>query len=124
MENRPYHYHYGFAATRHSNETPVNIIETERAYILYLYAPSLAKENIIVATKNDILSIRYQGEKDTLNRRYTRREYRPEEIERSFDLKGKIDVDSIKASYAEGILTIELPKTDTAIRQLQEVSVR
>jgi HSP20 family protein len=105
------------------NAPPVNITETENEYIISLYAPSLAKENIVLGIKDDILSVRYTGAKEEAPNRYIRKEYRVEEIERTFDLRGKVDVDRIRSSYAEGILKIELPKTDAAKRASRELPV-
>jgi len=105
------------------NTAPVNITETEDAYTILLYAPALQKEQIAVTTQRDILTIRYKGERNTAAT-YTRREYRTEEINRSFDLKGKVAIDSIRASYTDGILKIELPKTDAAKRTEQDVAIQ
>ncbi len=104
------------------HSTPVNITETENEYELNLYAPALQKDAISITTQNDILSIRYKGEK-VPDGSYTRREYRTEEINRSFDLKGKVAIDRISATYAEGILKIVMPKTDSAKQPLHEVSL-
>ena len=107
----------------HQNAPPVNITETENEYIISLYAPSLVKENIVLGVKNDILSVRYTGEKETPSDQYIRKEYRVEEIERSFDLRGKVDTARIKASYSEGVLKIELPKTDAARSTSRELTI-
>lgn len=107
-----------------SNTTPVNITETDAAYIISLYAPSLDKQAISVTTQRDVLSIRYNGKALDENTRFTRREYRVEEIDRSFDLKGRVQTDAIKASYADGVLKVELPKTDAAKGPELEVPVR
>lgn len=124
MENRQYECGPGgWRGQRFFNTPPVNITETKNEYILNLYAPSLTKENITVTTQNDILTIRYKPEENSSSKSFTRREYCTDEIERSFDLKGKVDTDGIKAAYAEGILKIELPKTDSAKKPAQEVSV-
>jgi HSP20 family protein len=101
---------------------PVNITETESAYIINLYAPALQKEALSITTQNDLLTIRYKGEKEPATN-YTRREYRTEEINRTFDLKGKVVIDRIKAAYTEGVLRIELPKTDAAKRSAQDVPI-
>lgn len=125
MENRSYRCGpWGWREQRAFNTPPVNITETENEYIVNLYAPSLAKENINITTQNDILSIRYKGEKENPFYRFTRREYRKEEIDRSFDLKGKVNVDSIRASYADGVLKIELPKTDAVKKPSQKVPIQ
>ena len=91
-------------------QPPANIQETDREYILNLYAPSLKKEAISITTKGDVLSIKYNGDSEE-SERFTRKEFHTNAIYRSFDLKGKVNVDDIHASYSEGILKIILPKT-------------
>jgi HSP20 family protein len=105
------------------NAPPVNITETENEYIINLYAPSLTKENIVLGVKDDILSVRYTGAKEEASNRYIRKEYRVEEIERTFDLRGKVEVDQIRSSYSEGVLKIILPKTEAAKRASRELTV-
>ena len=124
MENRQYGCGpWGWRGRRHFDTPPVNISETEHEYTISLYAPSLIKENISITTQNDILSIRYNEEKNPDSQSYTRREYRTEKIERSFDLKGKVDVDQIRATYTDGVLKISLPKTTEAKRPSQKVNI-
>lgn len=119
-------YEYGGAGNwrgqNFSNQAPVNISETDDSYTIKLFAPGLNKQNINVRTQNDILSIRYKGEMASESG-FTRREYRIEEIDRSFDLKGKVVVEAITATYAEGVLTVELPKNEAAKRPSQQVGI-
>jgi HSP20 family protein len=106
----------------HSFVPPVNIEETESGYTLFVYAPSLNKENIVVVTENDVLSIRYAPPESKESARFTRHEYSGS-FERSFDLKGKVDINSIEASYKEGVLKIILPKTAAARQPATDVPV-
>ena len=103
--------------------SPVNITDSGEAYTISLYAPRLNKEQFILTTQQDILSVRYdegsQGDKS----HYTRKEYRPGDIDRSFDLKGKVEIERISATYIDGVLSIHLPKTEAARKQAQKVSV-
>lgn len=115
------HRNYYCSAPFGRSAAPVNISETDDAYILQLFAPGLDKETISVTTQHDLLTIRHKAEK-IADRRYTRREYEPD-IYRSFDLKGKIAIDQIRARYHDGILTINLPKTDAARRPEEPVPV-
>ncbi|HEY4155838.1 MAG TPA: Hsp20/alpha crystallin family protein [Puia sp.] len=101
----------------------MNIEETENEFIINLFAPALKKENISIFTQNDILSVRYKAEEGDSSLRFTRKEYRREEISRSFELKGKVDIEKIRASYTEGVLKIELPKTEAAKRPMQDIPV-
>ena len=103
-------------------QPPVNIKETEREYILHLFAPSLKKEAIDLTTKGDVLSIKYENKEEPEN--FTRREFYTNAIHRSFDLKGKVAIDAIRASYEEGILKIVLPKTEAVQRAAQNVEIK
>lgn len=118
------YYRCGHGGWRHPGlykTAPVNIEETEAGYTLYLYAPAIAKENISITTQNDVLSIQCKPGNENAGTHFTRREYRPGEIQRVFELKGKVDTDKIRAAYAEGILTIELPKTEAARKPSRDV---
>ena len=103
--------------------TPVNITDSGDAYTINLYAPRLNKELFELTTQQDILTVKYKEENQADKAYYTRKEYRPEEIARSFDLKGKVEIDGIKASYSEGVLIIHLPKTEAAKKKAQSVNV-
>jgi len=103
--------------------SPVNIIDSEDAYTIHLYAPRLNKDQFELTTQQDILTVKYKDDARDDKAYYTRKEYRPEEIARSFDLKGKVEIDSIKATYAEGVLIIQLPKTEAARKRAQSVNV-
>jgi HSP20 family protein len=112
----------GMWKDRQMQLSPVNITDSGDAYIINLYAPRLKKEQFSITTQQDILSVKYT--ENTQDRtHYTRNEYRPGEIDRSFDLKGKVLIDEISAAYTEGVLTIHLPKTDAAKKQAQKVDI-
>jgi len=82
----------------------------------------LKKEAISITTRGDVLSIQYEDPAKEAEQ-FTRREFHLHRIDRSFDLKGKVNIDAIEASYAEGILKIILPKTTAAQRPVQSVNV-
>jgi HSP20 family protein len=104
-------------------QAPVNVSESDSTYTITLFAPALDKEKIVLTTRNDLLTIRYAGNRDRDDQHFTRREYRTENIDRSFDLKGKVDTENISASYAEGVLTINLPKTAAARKPAQDIPI-
>ena len=89
---------------------PINIQEKENAFLLEVFAPGVAKENFSVSVKGDVLYVRFKGEGDASKGKFTRREYNPLELNRSFRLNDKVDVEKIQVSYREGILTVELPR--------------
>ena len=103
--------------------SPVDIIDSGDAYAIHLFAPRLNKDQFELTTQQDILTVKYKKGSQEDKVHYTRKEYRPDEIARSFDLKGKVEIDNIKASYSEGVLTIHLPKTEAAKKKAQSVNV-
>ena len=103
--------------------SPVNIIDSGDAYTIHLYAPLLKKDQFELTTQQDILTVKYKENAQADKAYYTRKEYRPEEIARSFDLKGKVEIDGVKATYSDGVLVIHLPKTETAKKRAQSVNV-
>ena len=103
--------------------SPVDIIDSGDAYTIHLYAPRLNKDQFELTTQQDVLTVKYNKGSQEEKIHYTRKEYRPDEISRSFDLKGKVEIDGIKASYSEGVLIIHLPKTEAAKKKAQSVNV-
>lgn len=95
------------------SRVPVDIIETEDAYNVHLYAPALKKESFVITTREDVLSVSYREEEAREHGAFIRREYRPV-VDRSFDLKGKVVANEITAQYEDGVLKLVLPKSSAA----------
>ncbi|PRY21570.1 heat shock protein Hsp20 [Spirosoma oryzae] len=102
--------------SRYHNSLPsvpaVNVKETEHAFELALAAPGLKKEDLNVRVLKNQLTISYKSENktDETTEKFTRQEFSTSQFERSFRLPKNVDAEQIKASYTDGILTVELPK--------------
>lgn len=102
--------------SRYYNSLPsvpaVNVKETEHAFELALAAPGLKKEDLNVRVLKNQLTISYKSENktDETTEKFTRQEFSTSQFERSFRLPKNVDAEQIKASYTDGILTVELPK--------------
>lgn len=104
---------------------PVNIEETADAFVLSLYAAGLDKNGIGIGVRGDVLTIRYQpAQADEDSRRFTRRELPQTGFTREFALNGKVEVDGIAASYSDGVLTVRLPKTPSAMQPEHSIPVQ
>lgn len=103
---------------RYQNTSPnvpaVNVKETETEFILELAAPGLKKEALKINVENNTLTIAYQPEEknDETTEKFTRQEFAFSSFERNFRLPKNVNADAIKATYTDGILTVELPKAD------------
>lgn len=90
-----------------------DIKEFDSYYEVKADLPGIKKEDIKVTYANDTLTIRAKHtanneEKDD-DGHYLRRERTSSTYERSFAMKD-IDEENIKASFENGVLTLELPK--------------
>lgn len=86
----------------------VNIIRDENAYTLQMAIPGISKEDVSISIDNDQLIISGSVKDTDKETKFTRREFNYGSFKRSFTLSEDIDVDSIKASHENGILSITL----------------
>jgi HSP20 family protein len=108
---------------------PVNIIETERNYLLEVIAPGFEKADFKINLDQNILSI--SAEKNNAitkdvdsNEKQIRKEYAYRSFKRSFTLDEKIDATSIDASYINGVLTLNLPKKELVKEAAKEIVIK
>lgn len=91
----------------------VDLKETEDAYLVEAELPGVNKDSINIEFKNNYLTISAKREEKTEEKteNYVRKERKYGELKRSFYVDN-VDEDKIKASFVEGILKVQLPKTE------------
>ena len=108
----------GIPSIDHSIKTlpPVNLIETKESYTIELSAPGFDKDDFKIELDNFNLSVSLEKD-DNLNdtNHYNKREFNYSSFKRSFKLAKYSEIKKIDASYVNGILTIQIPKTKEAI---------
>jgi len=95
------------------NQKPaVNVAEEDTAFRLEVAIPGLRKEDIDLKIEDETLIISASKEEkaEESKENYTRREFNFNNFERRFELNESIDIENIKADFADGILSIVLPK--------------
>ena len=119
------HHHHGRHFGAAFTQFPVNVRELDDRYELDLFAPQLSREDfqLELVGRTLTISISTSKEEEVELGQWIRREYRPRGLERSFSLNEKIDLDSIKAAYAEGVLKVTLPKHADQVTMRREVDV-
>jgi HSP20 family protein len=90
----------------------VNIKENEKHYSIELAAPGLNKEDFNINIEKNVLKISSEKENknESENENYTRKEFSYSSFSRAFSIPESVDVEKIKASHKNGVLSIELPK--------------
>lgn len=94
----------------------VDIEETDDEYLIKAEIPGIEKKDVKVTLENNILTICGERREETESKKknYLRRESAYGSFCRSFNLPHAIDAKKIKASFKDGILNINVPKTEEA----------
>jgi len=90
-----------------------DIYENDDNIVIKAEFPGIDKKDITVDLKNRVLTLKGERSSDdeTTEDNYYRRERRYGRFERAFTLPTEVDPDKIKADYKDGVLKIEIPKS-------------
>ena len=94
----------------------VNVAESTEGFKIEVAAPGLQKGDFKLNLEKNQLTISAQKEQkeEENDDKYTRREFKYSSFQRTFTLPNSIDGEKIAATYADGILTVALPKREEA----------
>ena len=104
----------------------VNIKEGKEEFSIEVAAPGLDKKDFKVDLNNNVLEISSEKEfkEESKDEKVMRREFRYSSFKRTFTLPDTADTDKIKASYKDGILSINIPKKDEAkVKPVKQISI-
>lgn len=91
----------------------VNVRETDKDFRIELAAPGMKKDDFNIELQNNVLTIsteKKEQKEEKLEGKFLRREFSYRAFQRSFALPENCERDSIKATYTDGILNINLNK--------------
>ncbi len=110
-----------------SEDFSVDIKEKEDAYTLEADLPGLTKEDIQLDYTNNVLSISAHQETNKEEKddegNYIRRERSSRSYSRQFLIKN-VDEDAIKASFENGVLTVDLPKKEEDTPETKKIEIQ
>lgn len=92
----------------------VDIIERSDELVIVADLPGTSGENVNVEFEDGALTLRATiGQRQAGDTAYLRHEYRVGDYCRTFQVGDAIDADRIAAEYADGVLTLHLPKRES-----------
>ncbi len=100
---------------------PVNVYEGEQDALVQVELPGVEQDDIDLSITGETLTIK--GKKAPIddetdetdeNVRFQRRERWSGEFSRTIVLPDQVDADAVEAKLADGVLTVRLPKAETA----------
>jgi HSP20 family protein len=100
-----------------SQQTPqlaIDVAEDDSAYIVKASVPGIKADDLDVSIHDNVLTIKgeLKEEEDIGDEQYHLRERRWGSFSRSIALPSTVDADAVEASYEDGVLTLDIPKTD------------
>jgi len=92
----------------------VDVSESENEYTIKADIPGMKKEDIKISLERNTMSIsgERKEEVEEKNKNYVRREKSYGSFFRSFELPHAVDSKNIKATYSDGVLSINVPKSE------------
>lgn len=92
----------------------VDIVEHENHLVIHADLPGLTKDDVILEVEGDVLTLKGEmvSEHETGDRHFYRKERRRGSFERFFTLPENVNPEEIKASFKDGVLRVEVPKTE------------
>ena len=95
---------------------PVDLTETDDEYKLRVELPGLEKDDVKISLNQNVLTIGGEKKEEEAkeNESFHKKEIRYGWFERSFTLPGDVDENKIKAKMKNGVLTIRVPKRESA----------
>ena len=95
-----------------SHSLSVNIREEDDTFVLSALVPGLKAENLNIQVLDDVLRI--EGEYKVDDAEYLMNELPHGSFTRTLRLPAAIEADHVEAKIVDGILTLTLPKTESA----------
>ncbi len=93
----------------------VDLYETENEMVLELAVPGATKGNVEIRMEAGSLTVKVEPrEMSEEGRRYYLREIPRTTVVRSMALPQEIEIEKVRASVGDGIITLVLPKAETA----------
>ena len=103
----------------------VDISETDGEYQIKAEIPDVKKEDVKVTLEDGVLTIQGERkhEKEEKGKKYHRIERSYGSFVRSFTLPDLVDEEKVKAEFKDGVLNLQLPKSEKANPKAIEVKV-
>ena len=103
----------------------VNVYEYDDKVGIVAEIPGLDKKDLNIQVEEDTLTIsgNKHGLFDDADAKVIRRELKHSSFKRSFELGELLDGDNIKASFKDGLLSIQVPKVEPKKPKVTEVKI-
>ena len=109
-----------FGGQRTITSPALNILEKDNGFRVELAVPGMLKENIKVDINKEnqlVISAEKTTESEEKQERYLRKEFGYSQFVKTLTLPDDVDREGISASYENGILLVDIPRTPKMIAE-------
>ncbi len=96
----------------HNHSLDVNVREEDDAFILFAMVPGLKAEDVNIQVLDDV--VRIEGEHKKEEAEYLMQELPTGSFHRTLRLPAALDAEQVDAKIDDGVLTLRLPKAESA----------
>ncbi len=104
----------------------VDVTETDEAIEVHAELPGMEEKDIEVSLLDNVLTLQGEKkhEKETKEKNYHRVERSFGKFLRRVALPAEVESDKVDARFKKGVLTVRLPKTEKAKKDVKKISVK
>lgn len=104
----------------------VDTTEDDKAYHVTAELPGMSEKDVEVTFADNMLTISGEKneDKEVKEGNYHRRERSFGSFRRAFTLPGEVDEAKISATFKDGVMTIDLPKSKTAQKKAKKITIQ
>ena len=116
----------GEAAAVPAISPSLDVAESDKAYEISVELPGVAEKDLDVTVTEGVLSIKGEkrSESEEKDKNYHRVERSYGSFERRLTLPAEADADKIDAGFANGVLTVTIPKAEGAKETVKKISIK
>ncbi|HMA16647.1 MAG: Hsp20/alpha crystallin family protein [Bacteroidota bacterium] len=106
-------------------DVKIDASEDDKAYHVTAELPGLSEKDVEVTFADNTLTIsgEKKEEKEVKEENYHRRERSFGSFRRAFTLPAEVDEEKISASFKDGVMTIDLPKSQQAQKKAKKITI-
>jgi HSP20 family protein len=95
---------------------PLDVLENENEFVVKASLPGLKPDEVQITVHGDTVSIRgeVKQEEEKKDQNWLLRERRHGQFQRAFAVPAPVDAEKARAQFEHGVLTLTLPKAETA----------
>lgn len=116
---------FDFRPVEQNRFPKVDITETDNNFLITAELPGLDEKNVDLTLDDGTLTINGEKKTETENTQgeFYSRERSYGKFKRSFEVPAIIDQNKIDASFVKGVLTVTMPKTPEAKKEVKKIPI-